>query len=85
MPRLRLRRAPRAALAALVPLALLGAVAGPAHAAPAAWPEPVPGGAPVGHPRPGGLLTPDGRRDPHPAAAARRRLPRGPPARVLDP
>ncbi|MFD9610630.1 polysaccharide deacetylase family protein [Streptomyces sp. NPDC059083] len=42
MPRLRLRRAPRAALAALVPLALLGAVAGPAHAAPAAWPEPVP-------------------------------------------
>ncbi|MCZ0980975.1 polysaccharide deacetylase family protein [Streptomyces diastatochromogenes] len=43
MPRLRLRHALRAALAALVPLALLGAVAGPAHAAPeAAWPEPVP-------------------------------------------
>ncbi|MFD8644901.1 polysaccharide deacetylase family protein [Streptomyces zaomyceticus] len=43
MPRLRLRHAVRAALAALVPLALLGAVTGPAHAAPkAAWPEPVP-------------------------------------------
>ncbi|MBD0710956.1 MULTISPECIES: polysaccharide deacetylase family protein [unclassified Streptomyces] len=42
MPRLRPRRALRASLAALVPLALLGAVAGPAHAAPAAWPEPVP-------------------------------------------
>ncbi|MFE7515264.1 hypothetical protein ACFU8I_29155, partial [Streptomyces sp. NPDC057540] len=57
MPRLRLRHAPRAALAALVPLALLGAVAGPAHAAPAAWPEPVPGGAPGGSPtrrQPGG-------------------------------
>ncbi|MFB7587909.1 polysaccharide deacetylase family protein [Streptomyces sp. NPDC056169] len=43
MPRLRLRHAVRAALAALVPLALLGASTGPAHAAPrAAWPEPVP-------------------------------------------
>ncbi|MFF3840346.1 polysaccharide deacetylase family protein [Streptomyces sp. NPDC001930] len=43
MPRLRLRHAVRAALAAVVPLALLGAVTGPAHAAPgAAWPEPVP-------------------------------------------
>ncbi|MDX2559821.1 polysaccharide deacetylase family protein [Streptomyces sp. TX20-6-3] len=43
MPRLRLRHAARAALAAVVPLALLGAVTGPAHAAPkAAWPEPVP-------------------------------------------
>ncbi|MFE0643397.1 polysaccharide deacetylase family protein [Streptomyces sp. NPDC058877] len=43
MPRLRLRRPLRAALAALVPLALLGAFSGPAHAAPeAAWPAPVP-------------------------------------------
>ncbi|MET7758707.1 polysaccharide deacetylase family protein [Streptomyces sp. NPDC005389] len=43
MPRFRLRHAVRAALAAVVPLALLGAVTGPAHAAPrAAWPEPVP-------------------------------------------
>ncbi|MFB7831179.1 polysaccharide deacetylase family protein [Streptomyces sp. NPDC057680] len=44
MPRLRLRHAVRAALAAAVPLALLGAVTGPAHAAPgaAAWPAPVP-------------------------------------------
>ncbi|MEU6883425.1 polysaccharide deacetylase family protein [Streptomyces sp. NPDC046712] len=43
MPRPRLRRALRGALAALVPLALLGAFGGPAHAAPeAAWPEPVP-------------------------------------------
>ncbi|MCX5228186.1 polysaccharide deacetylase family protein [Streptomyces sp. NPDC006553] len=43
MPRLRLRHAVRAALAAVVPLALLGAVTGPAHAAPwVAWPEPVP-------------------------------------------
>ncbi|CAM5395321.1 polysaccharide deacetylase family protein [Streptomyces narbonensis] len=43
MPRLRLRHAVRAALAALVPLALLGASTGPAHSAPeAAWPEPVP-------------------------------------------
>ncbi|MER8234108.1 polysaccharide deacetylase family protein [Streptomyces sp. NPDC101490] len=42
MPRLRLRHAVRAALAALVPLALVGAVAGPVHAAPAAWPAPVP-------------------------------------------
>ncbi|MFJ2056288.1 polysaccharide deacetylase family protein [Streptomyces sp. NPDC087908] len=43
MPRLSLRHAVRAALAAAVPLALLGAVTGPAHAAPrAAWPEPVP-------------------------------------------
>ncbi|GHJ94747.1 chitooligosaccharide deacetylase [Streptomyces sp. NE5-10] len=43
MPRLRPRHALRAALAALVPLALLGAVGGPAHAAPrGAWPEPAP-------------------------------------------
>ncbi|MFF8838565.1 polysaccharide deacetylase family protein [Streptomyces sp. NPDC015130] len=43
MPRLRLRHAVRAALAALVPVALLGASAGPVHSAPgAAWPEPVP-------------------------------------------
>ncbi|MEV7374566.1 polysaccharide deacetylase family protein [Streptomyces sp. NPDC090301] len=43
MPRLRLRHAVRAALAAVVPLALLGAVTGPAHAAPkAVWPAPVP-------------------------------------------
>ncbi|MFE5972386.1 polysaccharide deacetylase family protein [Streptomyces sp. NPDC056460] len=44
MPRLRLRHAVRAALAAVVPLALLGAVTGPAHAVPraAAWPAPVP-------------------------------------------
>ncbi|WP_282696957.1 polysaccharide deacetylase family protein [Streptomyces sp. CC208A] len=45
MLRLRLRHAVRGALAALVPLALLGAVGGPAHAAPegaAAWPEPAP-------------------------------------------
>ncbi|MFF8607481.1 polysaccharide deacetylase family protein [Streptomyces sp. NPDC015346] len=43
MPRPRLRRALRGALAALVPLALLGAFTGPASAAPrAAWAEPVP-------------------------------------------
>ncbi|MEU9999438.1 polysaccharide deacetylase family protein [Streptomyces sp. NPDC050848] len=43
MPRPRPRRALRGALAALAPLALLGAFGGPAHAAPkAAWPEPVP-------------------------------------------
>ncbi|MFE5618060.1 polysaccharide deacetylase family protein [Streptomyces sp. NPDC056524] len=42
-PRPRPRRALRGAVAALVPLALLGAFGGPAHAAPAAaWPEPVP-------------------------------------------
>lgn len=42
-PRTRPRRALRGAVAALVPLALLGALGGPAHAAPeAAWPEPVP-------------------------------------------
>ncbi|MFF9017745.1 polysaccharide deacetylase family protein [Streptomyces sp. NPDC014870] len=43
MPRPRPRRALRGALAVLVPLALLGAFAGPAQAAPtAAWPAPVP-------------------------------------------
>ncbi|MFJ3900593.1 polysaccharide deacetylase family protein [Streptomyces sp. NPDC090025] len=43
MPRPRLRRALRCAFAALVPLALLGAMSGSAQAAPrAAWPEPVP-------------------------------------------
>ncbi|MEU8523681.1 polysaccharide deacetylase family protein [Streptomyces sp. NBC_01216] len=43
MPRPPLRHALRGALAALVPLALLGAFSGPATGAPrAAWPEPVP-------------------------------------------
>ncbi|MEU4271443.1 polysaccharide deacetylase family protein [Streptomyces sp. NPDC026092] len=43
MPRPRPRRALRGALAVLVPLALLGAFAGPAQAAPkAVWPAPVP-------------------------------------------
>lgn len=43
MPRPRLRRALRGALAALVPFALSGALAGSAQAAPlAAWPEPAP-------------------------------------------
>ncbi|MEU7116574.1 polysaccharide deacetylase family protein [Streptomyces sp. NPDC046182] len=42
-PRPRPRRALHGAVAALVPLALLGAFGGPAHAAPeAGWPEPVP-------------------------------------------
>ncbi|MFJ7127795.1 polysaccharide deacetylase family protein [Streptomyces sp. NPDC098101] len=43
MPRPRSRHAVRAALAALVPLALVGAVTGPAQAVPeTAWPAPVP-------------------------------------------
>ncbi|WP_370414490.1 polysaccharide deacetylase family protein [Streptomyces fradiae] len=42
MPRPRLRRALRRTLAVLAPVALLGALTGPAQADQAAWPEPVP-------------------------------------------